>query len=102
MICQGSVGKVPPVSSFEPTGDERRADFMAVYETKLRASDKAERDTHDGEPAIVIVKAGLGELDFSFDQTLRSLGDRIVLCLVKSVPREEGEVDLELRTNRGG
>lgn len=51
--------------ALETTGDERGADFLAVHtETKLRASEKRERDTHDGEPAIVIVKASLGELDF--------------------------------------
>ena len=60
MICQGSVGKISPVRSRQRATSAEQISWPS----KLRASEKRERDTHDGEPAIVIVKASLGELDF--------------------------------------
>lgn len=50
---------------FEATSDQRRADFLAVHaEAEFRASKEAESNTENGEPAVVVVEAGLSEFDF--------------------------------------
>ena len=50
---------------FEATSNQRRADFLAVHaEAEFRASKEAESNTENGEPAVVVVEAGLSELDF--------------------------------------
>jgi hypothetical protein len=50
---------------FKATSNQRRANFLAVHtEAKFRASEEAERDTDNGKPAVVVVEAGLSELDF--------------------------------------
>jgi hypothetical protein len=51
--------------AFEAPGHEGRADFLAVHaEPKFRAGEEGERNAHDGEPAVMFVEAGLGELYF--------------------------------------